>query len=94
MVVEYSVPDDVRKLVLLNRWKSVVCAGCFDLLAEEEADLEFSFDHLGPLAGQIASASAGTDVVRKISELAPRALDGAGDCRGCGLRGAADQDGL
>jgi hypothetical protein len=34
-VVTYHVPDNVKRLVLLNRWKSGVCAGCFDELAEK-----------------------------------------------------------
>jgi hypothetical protein len=41
-VVSYHVPDDVKRLVLLNRWKSGVCAGCFDELAEK-GGIAFSF---------------------------------------------------
>jgi hypothetical protein len=34
-VLAYRVREDVQKLVLLNRWKSGVCAACFDELAEK-----------------------------------------------------------
>jgi hypothetical protein len=35
MVVSYHVPEEIKRLVLLNRWKSGVCAECFDELAEQ-----------------------------------------------------------
>jgi hypothetical protein len=36
---------DVKRLVLLNRWKSGVCAACFDELAEKGV-IAYSFDDL------------------------------------------------
>jgi hypothetical protein len=41
----YRVPDDVKRLVLLNRWKSGVCAACFDELAEK-GGITYSFEGL------------------------------------------------
>jgi hypothetical protein len=35
VVTAYHVPEEVKRLVLLNRWKSGVCAACFDELAEQ-----------------------------------------------------------
>jgi hypothetical protein len=34
-VVSYHVPEEVKRLVLLNRWKTGVCPSCFDELAEQ-----------------------------------------------------------
>lgn len=42
-VVAYSVPEEVKRLVLLNRWKSGVCPSCFDELAEA-AGVAYTFD--------------------------------------------------
>jgi hypothetical protein len=42
-VVSYYVPEEVKRLVLLNRWKSGVCAECFDELAEQ-GGIRYSFE--------------------------------------------------
>jgi len=42
MMVTWNVADDVKRLVLLNRWKAGVCADCFDELAEA-AGVRYSF---------------------------------------------------
>jgi len=42
-VVTYHVPEEVRRLVLLNRWKSGVCIACFDELAEL-GGIRYSFE--------------------------------------------------
>ena len=34
-ILRYRVREDIQRLVLLNRWKSAVCAACFDELAEK-----------------------------------------------------------
>jgi hypothetical protein len=33
-VVSYQVPEEIKRLVLLGRWRSDVCPSCFDELAE------------------------------------------------------------
>jgi len=42
MVVAYHLSDEVKRHVLLNRWKSGVCVGCFDKPAEK-GGIAFSF---------------------------------------------------
>jgi hypothetical protein len=42
-VVSYHVPEEIRRLVLLGRWKSGVCASCFDELAEQ-GRIRYSFE--------------------------------------------------
>ena len=37
--------EDIQRLVLLNRWKSGVCAACFDELAEKGV-IAYSFESL------------------------------------------------
>jgi len=37
--------EDILKLVLLNRWKTGVCAACFDELAEK-GGIAYSFEDL------------------------------------------------
>lgn len=44
MNIEFRVPDDVWRTVVLNRWR-VLCPHCFDLLAEQ-AKVAYSFDSL------------------------------------------------
>jgi hypothetical protein len=42
-VAMYHVPDEVKKLVLLGRWKSGVCIACFDELAQR-GGIAYSFE--------------------------------------------------
>jgi len=42
-VVAYSVPEEIRRLVLLGRWKTGVCPSCFDELAEQ-GGIRYSFE--------------------------------------------------
>jgi hypothetical protein len=42
-VVSYSVPEEMRRLVLLGRWKTGVCPSCFDELAEQ-GGIRYSFE--------------------------------------------------
>jgi hypothetical protein len=49
MVVSYHVPEEVRRLVLLNRWKSGVCAECFDELAER-GGIRYSFEDVSAMS--------------------------------------------
>jgi hypothetical protein len=56
MVVAYHVPEDVKRLVLLNRWKSGVCAGCFDELAEK-GGIAFSFADVAATSERPAGAA-------------------------------------
>jgi hypothetical protein len=44
-VAMHHVPDEVKKLVLLGRWKSGVCIGCFDEMAQL-AGVAYSFDEV------------------------------------------------
>jgi hypothetical protein len=44
-VIDYEVPEDVKRAVLLNRWKSGVCPACFDELAEQ-ARVTYSFEQV------------------------------------------------
>ena len=37
--------EDIQRLVLLNRWKSGVCAACFDELAEK-GGIAYSFEDI------------------------------------------------
>jgi len=39
------VREDIQRLVLLNRWKSGVCAACFDELAEK-GGIAYSFEDI------------------------------------------------
>ena len=48
-MLRYRVREDIQKLVLLNRWKSGVCAACFDELAEK-GGIAYSFDDLQALS--------------------------------------------
>ena len=42
-ILTYHVREDIQRLVLLNRWKSGVCAACFDELAEK-GGITYSFE--------------------------------------------------
>ena len=44
-ILTYRVREDNQRLVLLNRWKSGVCAACFDELAEK-GSIAYSFEDL------------------------------------------------
>ena len=44
-VVSYSVPEEIRRLVLLGRWKTGVCPSCFDELAEQ-GGIRYSFEDI------------------------------------------------
>jgi len=44
-ILTYRVREDIQRLVLLNRWKSGVCAACFDELAEK-GGIAYSFEDL------------------------------------------------
>jgi hypothetical protein len=44
-VLTYQVREDIQRLVLLNRWKSGVCAAFFDELAEK-GGITYSFEGL------------------------------------------------
>jgi hypothetical protein len=48
-VLMYRVREDIQRLVLLNRWKSGVCAACFDELAEK-GGIAYSFEDLQALS--------------------------------------------
>jgi hypothetical protein len=48
-VLRYRVREDIQRLVLLNRWKSGVCAACFDELAEK-GGIAYSFEDLEALS--------------------------------------------
>src|SRR5688572_7458490 len=42
-VISYQVPEEIKRLVLLNRWKTGVCPSCFDELAEQ-ASIHYTFE--------------------------------------------------
>ena len=44
-ILTYRVREDIQRLVLLNRWKSGVCAACFDELAEK-GGIAYSFENI------------------------------------------------
>ena len=44
-ILTYRVREDIQRLVLLNRWKSGVCAACFDELAEK-GGIAYSFEDI------------------------------------------------
>lgn len=48
-VVSYQVPEEIRCLVLLNRWKTGVCPSCFDELAER-AGIRYSFEDVSAIS--------------------------------------------
>jgi hypothetical protein len=48
-ILTYHVREDIQRLVLLNRWKSGVCASCFDELAEK-GGITYSFESLEALS--------------------------------------------
>jgi hypothetical protein len=45
MVIVYHLPDNVKRLVLLHRWKSGMCAGCFDEPAEK-GGIAYGFENV------------------------------------------------
>jgi hypothetical protein len=48
-VVNYTVSEEIKRLVLLNRWKSGVCASCFDELAEQ-GRIRYSFQDVSAVS--------------------------------------------
>jgi len=44
-VLTYQVPEQVKRLVLVGRWKSGVCIACFDELAEL-ARIPYTFENV------------------------------------------------
>lgn len=39
----YHVPEEIKRLMLLSRWKTGVCPSCFDELAEQ-GRIRYSFE--------------------------------------------------
>jgi hypothetical protein len=48
-IVSYTVPEEIKRLVLLGRWKTGVCAPCFDELAEQ-AGIRYSFEEASAMS--------------------------------------------
>jgi hypothetical protein len=48
-VVSYTVPEEIKRLVLLDRWKTGVCASCFDELAEQ-GGIRYSFEDVSAVS--------------------------------------------
>ena len=48
-VVSYHVPEEIKRLVLLNRWKTGVCPSCFDELAEQ-GRIRYSFEDVSAVS--------------------------------------------
>ena len=48
-VVSYIVPEEIKRLVLLGRWKTGVCASCFDELAEQ-GGITYSFEDVSAVS--------------------------------------------
>jgi hypothetical protein len=48
-VVSYHVPEEIKRLVLLGRWKSGVCVECFDELAEQ-GSIRYSFEDVSAVS--------------------------------------------
>jgi hypothetical protein len=48
-VVSYTVPEDIKRLVLLGRWKTGVCPSCFDELAEQ-GGIRYSFEEVSAVS--------------------------------------------
>jgi hypothetical protein len=48
-VVSYAVPEEVKRLVLLGRWKTGACPSCFDELAEQ-AGIRYSFEDVSAVS--------------------------------------------
>lgn len=44
-VIAYEVEEAIKRSVLLNRWKTGVCAACFDELAEK-GGIRYQFTNL------------------------------------------------
>jgi hypothetical protein len=49
MVVSYHVPQEIKRLVLLGRWRTGVCASCFDELAEQ-GGIHYSFEDVSAMS--------------------------------------------
>jgi hypothetical protein len=49
MVISYTVPEEIKRLVLLNRWKTGVCPCCFDELAEQ-GSIRYSFEDVSAVS--------------------------------------------
>jgi hypothetical protein len=56
-VVSYHVPEDIKRLVLLGRWKTGVCASCFDELAEQ-GGIRYSVEEVSAVVVRHAGAKA------------------------------------
>jgi hypothetical protein len=48
-VISYTVPEEIKRLVLVGRWKAGVCASCFDELAEQ-AGIRYSFEEVSAVS--------------------------------------------
>jgi hypothetical protein len=48
-VVSYHVPEEIKRLVLVGRWKTGVCPSCFDELAEQ-ARIRYSFEEVSAVS--------------------------------------------
>jgi hypothetical protein len=48
-VVSYTVPEEIKRLVLLSRWKTGVCPSCFDELAEQ-GRIRYSFEDVSAVS--------------------------------------------
>jgi hypothetical protein len=48
-VVSYHVPEEIKRLVLLGRWKTGVCPSCFDELAEQ-GRIRYSFEDVSAVS--------------------------------------------
>ena len=63
-VVGYHVAEDVKRLVLLNRWKSPICAACFDELAEQ-GGIAYSFEDVEAVSWSERTPSSGRSKRRR-----------------------------
>jgi hypothetical protein len=48
-VVSYRVPEEIKRLVLVGRWKTGVCPSCFDELAEQ-GHIRYSFEEVSAVS--------------------------------------------
>ena len=48
-VVSCQVPEDIKRLVLVGRWKTGVCPSCFDELAEQ-GGIRYSFEDVSAVS--------------------------------------------
>ena len=76
-IFTYRVREDIQRLALLNRWKSGVCAACFDELAEK-GGIPYSFEDIQVTSWSDRGAIAAAGFEATLRKSPRRGRPGAG----------------